>query len=306
MPRILVVDDSPLDRARVGSFLEKSHADYRVAYAADGLEALTQIERTHPDIVVTDLQMPEMDGFELVRAVKEQYPLIPVILITAKGSEEAAARALREGAVSYVPKSAMSENLPGTVERTLGAAYRDKLHSRLMHALDRSQTSYTLQNDPELIELVVHFFEEMLRGLPLRDEGERIRCGEALKHALWHVWLYGNLEIDPETEQNETIQEEVRLRSRMLKFSSRSMTVEADISPHQAEFQIRHEGPPLTLPSDEVSFADSEKPFARGILLMYSLFDSVVLTDEGRTLRLTKLARTDEELDVGVPSDEVA
>lgn len=305
MPRILVVDDSPMDRLRVGSFLEKSHADYRVSFAADGREALQQVEKIQPDLVVTDLQMPEMDGFELVRRMKEDYPLTPVILITAKGSEEAASRALREGAVSYVPKSALAESLAGTVERTLAAAYRDRMHSRLMHALDSCRTSFTLQHDPELIELVVHFFEEMLRALPLRDEGERLRCGEALKHALWHVWQFGALEIDADIEGGEPLQSEIRDRSRMHVFAERTMTVEAEITPSEARFRIRHDGQPLTFPSEIDTLAQSEKPFVRGLLLASSIMDALTLADDGRTLVLVKQGRVGESLDVVGSADVV-
>jgi len=304
VPRILVVDDSPMDRVRVGNFLEKSRVYYRMSFAADGKEALQQIEKTSPDIVVTDLQMPEMDGFELVREVKQRFPLIPVILITSKGSEEIAAKALKVGAVSYVPKSTMAEHLPQTVERTLNAAYRDRMHSRLMHALDHCDSRFTLQNDPELIELVVHFYEEMLRGLPLQDEGERVRCGEALKHALWHVWLFGNLELDPNTDSDVKLREETQNRSRMHKYSSRSMSVEAAITVEQAEFRIRHDGPALKIPAVGSTDTSSHKPHDRSILLMQSIMDSVDVSDEGQTLILKKEARFGEELSVVGSAEE--
>ncbi|MBD3672220.1 MAG: response regulator [Planctomycetaceae bacterium] len=298
MPRILVVDDSPMDRVRVGNFLEKSHVDYRISFAADGKEALLQIENTSPDIVVTDMQMPEMDGFELVREVKLKHPLIPVILITSKGSEQIAAKALKVGAVSYVPKSTMAEHLPQTIERTLNAAYRDRMHSRLMHALDHSQSQFTLQNDPELIELVVQFFEEMLRGLPLQDEGERLRSGEALKHALWHVWLFGNLELDPAIENENDLREQTQNRSRMQKYSSRSMSVSAEISETKAVFRIRHQGAPLQIPEPGVTDTSSHRPYDRAILLMQSIMDQVEVSEDGQLLTLTKEARLEEELSI--------
>ena len=298
MPRILVVDDSPMDRVRVGNFLEKSHVDYRISFAADGREALQQIENTSPDIVVTDMQMPVMDGFELVQEVKQRYPLIPVILITSKGSEEIAAKALKVGAVSYVPKSTMAEHLPQTVERTLNAAYRDRMHSRLMHALENCESTFTLQNDPELIELIVQFYEEMLRGLPLQDEGERLRCGEALKHALWHVWLFSNLELDRNIENEQQLRDETRQRSLMHKYFSRSLTVEAKITADQATFRIVHNGIPLEIPDEDAIDTTSHKPYDRSILLMRSIMDSIQLEENGQAIVLRKNARQDEELSV--------
>ena len=83
MSTILVVDDLLADRRIAGGLLEKS-TDFSVVYAEHGQAALEQIEAHIPDLVVTDLQMPEMDGLELVKTVKEQYPLIPTILMIQK------------------------------------------------------------------------------------------------------------------------------------------------------------------------------------------------------------------------------
>ena len=101
--RVLVVDDSPIDRRLAGKIIE-SAGDLIVRYASDGREALDLMERETPAVVLTDMQMPEIDGLELVKAVRGQYPSIPVVLMTAHGSEEIAILALKAGAASYVPK----------------------------------------------------------------------------------------------------------------------------------------------------------------------------------------------------------
>ena len=74
MPTVLVVDDSAVDRKLVGRLLEQQ-PDFSVRYAADGLQALEQIENGLPSLVLTDLQMPHVNGLELVSAVKDEYPL---------------------------------------------------------------------------------------------------------------------------------------------------------------------------------------------------------------------------------------
>src|SRR5690348_2122267 len=103
MTTVLIVDDSAVDRRLAQGLLEKG-GEMSFAFAANGKEAIEQLQVSPPDIVLTDLQMPEMNGLELVRAVREKYPLIPVILMTAQGSEEIAVQALSCGAASYVPK----------------------------------------------------------------------------------------------------------------------------------------------------------------------------------------------------------
>src|SRR5262245_55145793 len=103
MTTVLVVDDSPVDRHLAGKLLEKT-AGMTVVYATDGRNALDVMRQTQLDLVLTDMQMPGMDGLELVGEVRSQYPQIPVILMTAHGSEELAVQALQQGASSYVPK----------------------------------------------------------------------------------------------------------------------------------------------------------------------------------------------------------
>src|SRR5439155_15026506 len=110
MATVLVVDDSALDRYLAGALLEE-HAGMSVVYAEDGRQALAIIQQSAPDAVLTDMQMPEMNGLELVEAVRRDFPAIPVILMTAHGSEEIAVEALQKGASSYVPKRTPARDL---------------------------------------------------------------------------------------------------------------------------------------------------------------------------------------------------
>ena len=93
MPTVLVVDDSAVDRKLVKGLLTKQ-TDLEVALAATAEEALEILKDLRPELIVTDLVMPGMSGLELVAQVAERYPAVPVILMTAHGSEEIAVRAL--------------------------------------------------------------------------------------------------------------------------------------------------------------------------------------------------------------------
>ena len=72
------------------------------------------------DVVVTDLEMPEVNGLQLVEAMRADYPHVPAILITSRGSEELASQALRQGAASYVPKSHLKAMLADTIANVMG------------------------------------------------------------------------------------------------------------------------------------------------------------------------------------------
>src|SRR5580698_6254033 len=78
-PTILVVDDSLVDRRLAGRLLEKE-GEWQVSYAADGAQALDAMSRSLPQAVLTDLQMPVMDGLALVERMRKEFPRIPVIL----------------------------------------------------------------------------------------------------------------------------------------------------------------------------------------------------------------------------------
>ncbi|MBQ6910867.1 MAG: substrate-binding domain-containing protein [Bacteroidales bacterium] len=102
-PSILVVDDNADLRHFIASLLE---GDYRILTACDGQEALAKALKELPDLVVSDIMMPVMDGLSLCKALKEQLPTshIPVILLTAKSLEEQRAEGYDSGADAYISK----------------------------------------------------------------------------------------------------------------------------------------------------------------------------------------------------------
>jgi len=101
MTTILVVDDSAMDRRVAGRPLEKQ-PDCQLFYTEDGYAALKSVDENLPDVVVTDMAMPHLDGLQLVKAMKRNFSLIPVIIMTAVGTEKTAVQALTRGAASYV------------------------------------------------------------------------------------------------------------------------------------------------------------------------------------------------------------
>ena len=132
MPSVLVVDDLPADRHLVAEYLKDA---FELRFAANGAEALEKLEQGTPDLVVTDLMMPEVDGLELVRACRSQYPLVPVILMTSQGTEETVVQALQQGAASYVPKHAFPRRLVSTVRNVLAVSGHRRVHTRLMECM---------------------------------------------------------------------------------------------------------------------------------------------------------------------------
>ena len=129
MPRVLLVDDEPSVRAALKELVQGR--GWEPLLARSGTEALELVDRA--DAVVTDFSMPGMDGMELLRAIRERDESVPVILLTAHGSERLAVRAIRAGAYEYVPK-------PFDVDEMLLALGR-ALEARLLRQRDRQLTA---------------------------------------------------------------------------------------------------------------------------------------------------------------------
>lgn len=118
-PRILVVDDEP-QIARVLRTGLKTHG-YDVRVAADGVSALEAFKDWHPDLVVTDLSMPNLDGLELCRRLRALSPL-PIIVLSVRGEEKNKVEALDAGADDYVTKPFGMDELLARVRAQLRRA----------------------------------------------------------------------------------------------------------------------------------------------------------------------------------------
>ncbi|HEY0386619.1 MAG TPA: sigma 54-interacting transcriptional regulator, partial [Pyrinomonadaceae bacterium] len=116
--RVLIVDD---ERAVVESLRELIASwGYETAAEADGLAGLNRAEEFHPSAIVTDIMMPRLDGFGLLREMRARYPEVAVILLTGQGSVEMAIRAIQEeGAYQYIEKPPDLQKLRVVVERAV-------------------------------------------------------------------------------------------------------------------------------------------------------------------------------------------
>ncbi|HTQ39625.1 MAG TPA: response regulator [Pirellulales bacterium] len=296
MSTVLVVDDSPVDRRLAGSILEKC-AGLKVDFATNGAEALEKIERAPPDAVLSDLQMPEMDGLELVGAVRSRFPLIPVILMTAHGSEDIAVQALARGASSYVPKSKLAQELPEVLESVLAVSKADRHNERLGECLCRTANEFVLENDTGLVYPLVDHCQRLVTRMKLCDETGRIRIGIALEEALLNALYHGNLELSADELRearsgllNNGNGNLIEQRRRQSPYRDRRIHFQLSVSPREASFVIRDEGPgfnPSDVP-DPTDPANLERESGRGLLLMRTFMDDVQYSANGNQVTLIK------------------
>lgn len=115
---VLVVDDDNHMRIALKESLVR--AGYNVALAEDGKTAMTEIDRNIFDLVITDVKMPHLSGIDLLKAIKESSPFMPVILMTGYGTVQDAVKVIKEGAYDYILKPFNTETLYSVVKRALG------------------------------------------------------------------------------------------------------------------------------------------------------------------------------------------
>lgn len=300
MHTVLIVDDSQVDRRLVGGLLQKT-GEYQLVYAENGQDALEKIELHIPDAVLTDLHMPEMNGLELVEAIKADYPLIPVLLMTAQGSEELAVEALRRGAASYVTKRRLGEDLISTVQQILDAASAERGQTRLMNRVVRTETEYILPNDTTLVHALIQQIRELMRNMRAFGENDRLRIGIAVEEALLNALYHGNLEVSSELREQGNSEYELLAKARMGQepYAGRKLHVRMRLTPDVARFVIRDEGPGFN-PEDIPDPTDPDyldRPSGRGMLLMRSFMDELKYNDVGNCVTLVKTAEVIQESD---------
>lgn len=151
--KILVVDDSRLHRTLAADILAKS--GYATAQAENGLRALEMVNSESPDLVVLDSLMPDMDGIDVIRRLKDDPFMhhIPVLIMSGQEEKPASIQSLRQGADGYLGKPFQSEELVGHVEALLRRSYQFNSLTKLPAApyLHRQINARLAQNQPTAV-----------------------------------------------------------------------------------------------------------------------------------------------------------
>ena len=130
--RILVIDDDILMAQMVNLYLAK--AGFEVFVAHSGREGLQEVDQHHPDLIVLDIMMPEMDGWEVFSRIR-QIDDVPIIMLTARGQESDKARGLKMGANDYMLKPFSLRELQARIGAVLRGSRRPALSTgRLLYA----------------------------------------------------------------------------------------------------------------------------------------------------------------------------
>ena len=291
MARILVADDSPLDRALISGLLS-IRSEWNIQSVENGLLAVEAIKSFEPELIVTDLLMPEMDGLQLVQHVRAHHPDIPVVLTTSVGSEQIAIDALRAGATSFSPKSMLATDLVSKVGEVLELSQRMRYAHTVRIEPAPTQIAFVLEND---LSLAAPAIEHLQNSLPDWSSRDRLQIGMALDEALVNAMHHGNLEVDSSLKEEECDRyyETVRQRRQEEPYCNRRVYVEVEFSEQHICVQISDEGPgfnPRDVP-DPCDEANLHRVCGRGLFLIRSFMDQTAHNQVGNQITMTRLRK---------------
>jgi CheY-like chemotaxis protein/anti-sigma regulatory factor (Ser/Thr protein kinase) len=288
--RLLIVDDSTVDGRLAGKILERE-LPVAIEFAQDGIQALERMAALAPDLVLTDLQMPRMDGLTLTARVRASYPSVPVVLMTAHGSEEIALAALQQGAASYVPKRHLARDLVATVHSLLSACGAESQYRRALNAWVQTEFRFCLENDASLIAGLVDNIQQYIREMSGVDEVDLIRIGVALHEALGNSIYHGNLELESllRDEDSDRFYQLAQERRSIEPYCRRRVQVVVRESRHEGRYVIRDEGrgfDPTSVAYDPTNAGHLERPYGRGLFLIRMFMHEVRFNDRGNEITM--------------------
>lgn len=205
--RILLVDDNPTNIDVLYEFL--SDLGYEVFVAEDGPSAISRLEFVLPDLILLDVMMPHMDGFEVCAHLKtmEQAREIPVIFITAMGSVDDKVKGFEAGGVDYITKPFQNQEVLARIRTQISMKrMREALHAKNHKLLDQNMAldayartvAHDLKNPLNLILNYARLIEDegVLSGMAAQDLGTIIMSADRMNHIIQDLLLLAQLRKD--------------------------------------------------------------------------------------------------------------
>jgi DNA-binding response OmpR family regulator len=290
--KVLIAEDSTSARKYLTTVVQ--HQGYQYLAARDGREALQLFEEERPDLVITDIQMPHMDGFELLEAIRAKDENVIVVIITGEGSEQSATKALHLGANNYLHKPITDKQLLQLLRK-----YATLISEREVgHEMERMVASNTLDmqvdNRIEITTRVAQFLVDAC--MSTFSEKQRLDITLGLDELLTNAIEHGNLGIK-QTEKEEALYQSDglhKLHTERLsnpKLADRRITIHAEFKRGRyCEWTIADEGDGFDWEDvpDPLSEEAITKPSGRGIFLSRMIFDHVEYRGKGNTVFVRK------------------
>ena len=199
MKKILIVDDEQINLMMTDNILS---SQYETCLASSGTEAIEVFKREQPDMILSDLRMPEMSGFELQNTLQEQYAqTIPIMFMTADASDEAESRGLEAGGLDFIRKPFRADVLLKRVDRVLQsmdlekAAHTDPMTGLLNKAASQEEIGKAIRTSPGVMMMIDLDSFKLVNDIYGHNMGDRIliRFAEIIRSAIRSTDLAGRM-----------------------------------------------------------------------------------------------------------------
>lgn len=290
--KVLIVDDDEITLDLISSLV--TGAGYETVQANNGRLGLEQYGQCQPDIVLTDIQMPEMSGLDLLREIRDERADTIVIIMTAHGNEQYALEALRSKANDYLKKPINAKELLLTLEKYAEALKHTWQVSEVPKFITRSEMTMTIDNRLDMVQEVADYLVAQAGGVLAGQEAFGVRFGlvELITNAIEH----GNLEISYD-EKTKALGESFKAFKSLLtqrlsdpRFQGRRVTIKCVLNDKDCEWEIRDDGKGFDwrATSRVVEEESLMSLHGRGILLSHFQFDKMEYIGSGNVVRCRK------------------
>ena len=285
---LLVID--PCQETQTRIFEHVQGRGFSIITALDPASALATIDLTAPDIVITDLFLPDGSGLTLTKTLRARHAPCPVIVMAKDGTGPAVVQALRAGAVDYLHKPIGVEDLAHALQR---ARHMLPTGPAEIPGIRRSEYQLTTDSDPSHIpEIVSCLIKATGSTLP---ETQRLHLRGTLQELLFNAMEHGNLEISYQEKRQALVENryteliEQRLAQPRLKGRHVTIHVMLDNDEHRMRYRITDEGNGFEWNSHLSHSQDpcrSEDVNGRGIFLAQSFFPNLTYNDRGNEVTI--------------------
>jgi len=296
--RILIVEDDTASRMYLENLLEDNGYEYRSA--KNGLDGLGVFEQYQPEVVISDIQMPVMNGLEMIEEIHKKNSDTIIIITTAYGSESYAIEALHQGASNYLKKPISGMDLIPLLKKykALLESHNSKIEppGEILFKKFRIKFKTNIELIPQIVDRL------LLETVCNLDNNDRINAELGLVELITNAFEHGNLEISlkVKTKALEANLLEELYKKQMAKpeLGNREVVVDFTKDKTGCEWVITDDGNGFdwqNLP-DPTSDENILELNGRGIFISGFLFDEIEYTGKGNSVRVKKYYSCENEM----------
>lgn len=292
-PAVLIVDDEEIIRSLLLNVFQRD-GRYTAAAAVDGLDALRLLQEREFSLVITDLQMPNLGGLQLLRRLRHTHPDLPVVVFTGYGDIQDAIEALRLGALNFFRKPFDLKEIIPSVEKAIEVTTKLQRHRHVYNYVDSLDLRMTIPPRLEQADAVLQHLLDPLVPMGITDEAEVKNVFLALDEVLSNAIAYGALSISSSLRDGENghaaFEQAILVRQDDPSYSARLIHLEAQYNQSGVLYRVTDPGdgfdhrnlPDPTCPENLL------REHGRGLLLVQCFMDDLAFNERGNEVTLFK------------------